>query len=124
MNGAKGYSGNVGLPGSQGPRGQDGPKGDKGQKGQEGEHGVAGVPGDSGPPASASGFYVTRHSQSQNPPACPFGYHKMWDGYSLLYVQGIWWYFNSKMILCLPIIAKNSAYAIITLGRSKLSFST
>lgn len=86
--GKKGADGQEGPPGSQGLRGPDGEKGQKGQKGREGFRGIEGEPGDRGPPASASGFYVTRHSQSQTPPPCPIGYQKMWDGYSLLYVQG------------------------------------
>lgn len=86
--GDDGIPGAPGVPGSQGRRGPPGERGDKGQKGQEGERGVEGVPGEPGSAASASGFYVTRHSQGQAPPVCPSGYQKMWDGYSLLYVQG------------------------------------
>lgn len=81
--------GNPGLPGPQGIRGLPGETGDKGQQGQPGEPGPQGVIGEPGLPASASGFYVTRHSQSQKPPDCPAGYEKMWEGYSLLYVQGM-----------------------------------
>ena len=87
--GAKGVPGKEGVPGFPGIRGEQGSRGNKGQKGQPGDRGPDGITGDPGPPASASGFYVTRHSQSQTPPICPPGYTKMWDGYSLLYVQGM-----------------------------------
>lgn len=86
--GNRGLTGREGVPGPPGSRGPRGPDGEKGQTGQQGDPGYTGLPGDPGPPASASGFYVTRHSQDQNPPVCPFGYQKLWDGYSLLYVQG------------------------------------
>ena len=88
LTGEPGIPGNPGIPGPQGPRGNVGDPGGKGQKGTSGDPGPPGIDGDPGPPASASGFYVTRHSQSETPPSCPFGYIKMWDGYSLLYVQG------------------------------------
>ncbi|KFM82019.1 Collagen alpha-2(IV) chain, partial [Stegodyphus mimosarum] len=34
------------------------------------------------------GMLVVRHSQSYNIPQCPRGMRKMWDGYSLLYIEG------------------------------------
>ena len=89
LKGEPGTFGNSGIPGAQGRRGKNGLDGDKGDKGSPGDPGIAGVTGEPGPPASASGFYVTRHSQSQDLAVCPFNYRKMWEGYSLLYVQGM-----------------------------------
>lgn len=97
--GAKGVRGEEGVPGPPGPRGEKGDDGQKGPRGQPGDRGPDGIIGDPGPPASASGFYVTRHSQDQTPPPCPFGYQKMWDGYSLLYVQGIVHFFGNSILL-------------------------
>ena len=31
---------------------------------------------------------MTRHSQSENIPVCPPSMTKLWEGYSLLYVEG------------------------------------
>lgn len=38
--------------------------------------------------AAAHGFLITRHSQAQDVPFCPEGTNLIYDGYSLLYVQG------------------------------------
>lgn len=64
---------------SSGPRGHPGPPGPDG------------VPGQVGPPGPSSmyhGFLVTRHSQTVDVPQCPEGTSLIYDGYSLLYVQG------------------------------------
>lgn len=64
---------------SSGPRGYPGPPGPDG------------VPGQVGPPGPSSmdhGFLVTRHSQTEEVPQCPEGTSLIYDGYSLLYVQG------------------------------------
>ena len=55
--------------------------------GSRGIPGNAGVPGNPGyiPPV---GFLMTKHSQSRGIPECPSGMSKMWEGYSLLYVEG------------------------------------
>lgn len=87
--GELGMVGNEGLPGIPGVRGPPGEPGKKGEPGEDGPIGAPGPPGLPGPPASASGFSVTLHSQTPNAPPCPFDYVKMWDGYSLLYVQGM-----------------------------------
>ena len=55
--------------------------------------GIRGLPGIQGPPGSAGyippvGFLMTRHSQSTNIPVCPPSMTKLWEGYSLLYVEG------------------------------------
>lgn len=56
----------LGFPGKQGPRGP------------------AGLPArDSG-----IGYTLVKHSQSSLVPMCPQGMGKLWDGYSLLYVEG------------------------------------
>jgi len=56
-----------------------------GQDGLNGRDGQDGVPGVSG---FYNGYFLTRHSQTNYVPECPEGLHKMWDGYSLLFVQG------------------------------------
>lgn len=71
-----------------------GPEGPPGDDGDKGEIGLSGVPGSVGPPGTAGasgksdfGFFLTRHSQTDQVPQCPRG-DLMWEGYSLLYVQG------------------------------------
>lgn len=34
------------------------------------------------------GYTLVKHSQSEQIPPCPIGMNKLWDGYSLLYVEG------------------------------------
>ena len=62
-----------------------------GPRGYRGPPGPDGLPGPLGPQGSASmehGFLVTRHSQNVDVPQCPDGTRPIYDGYSLLYVQG------------------------------------
>lgn len=62
-----------------------------GPRGLPGPPGPDGVPGQVGPPGPSSmdhGFLVTRHSQTVEVPLCPQGTSLIYDGYSLLYVQG------------------------------------
>lgn len=62
-----------------------------GPRGHLGPPGPDGVPGQVGPPGPSSmdhGFLVTRHSQMVEVPQCPEGTSLIYDGYSLLYVQG------------------------------------
>lgn len=62
-----------------------------GPRGYPGPPGPDGVPGQVGPPGPSSmdhGFLVTRHSQTVEVPLCPEGTSPIYDGYSLLYVQG------------------------------------
>ncbi|KAA8582741.1 hypothetical protein FQN60_006412, partial [Etheostoma spectabile] len=47
-----------------------------------------GLPGPPGSVSAAHGFLITRHSQAQEVPFCPEGTSLIYDGYSLLYVQG------------------------------------
>ena len=94
--GSKGNPGLPGLPGPVGLAGPDGPKGDRGFNGLPGEPGIPGVRGEPGPPGlpgrpggeKLMGILVVRHSQSYNIPQCPRGMTKLWDGYSLLYIEG------------------------------------
>ncbi|XP_041060660.1 collagen alpha-2(IV) chain-like [Carcharodon carcharias] len=93
--GPKGYKGEPGRPGSNGPPGPHGPPGNIGLPGQrgvtgdQGPPGQQGLPGDPGlcPPLSA-GFLIVLHSQSQNVPTCPQNMNSLWQGYSLLYLEG------------------------------------
>ncbi len=64
---------------SLGPRGHPGPPGPDGVPGQVGQP---------GPSSMDHGFLVTRHSQTTDVPPCPQGTTPIYDGYSLLYVQG------------------------------------
>lgn len=63
----------TGQPGNPGPRGSDGPQG---------------PPGVPGSVSAAHGFLITRHSQTTDDPECPTGTKFIYNGYSLLYVQG------------------------------------
>lgn len=55
-----------------------------GQRGIPGDSGRNGLPG----PTLPSGFMIVRHSQSTSVPTCPQGMSPLWDGYSLLYLEG------------------------------------
>lgn len=79
FDGQSGAKGEPGLPGPQGPRGHSGPPGPDGVPGQVGQP---------GPSSMEHGFLVTRHSQMVDVPQCPEGTLLIYDGYSLLYVQG------------------------------------
>lgn len=52
--------------------------------------GNAGFPGGNGPagPVLPSGFTLVRHSQTTDIPRCPPGGTRLWDGYSLLHLEG------------------------------------
>lgn len=69
MGGLPGFPGLDGLPG--GP----------------GAPGLPGAPGAAGP-AYRDGFVLVKHSQTTEVPRCPEGQTKLWDGYSLLYIEG------------------------------------
>ncbi|XP_008285464.1 collagen alpha-2(IV) chain [Stegastes partitus] len=93
--GKKGGPGSEGLIGSVGPPGPDGKKGDpglQGEKGIKGEKGDRGPIGDYGPPGPSSnlnaGFLLVMHSQSKKVPSCPLNMRVLWEGYSLLYLEG------------------------------------
>lgn len=57
---------------------------DLGRNGVPGRHGITGAPGRFRPP----GQLLVRHSQTVDIPQCPDGMRKLWDGYSLLYLEG------------------------------------
>lgn len=96
------FSGAPGLPGAKGEPGYPGSPGLKGELGQpglpgfpglEGQPGLPGPPGALGPPGPAGpayrdGFVVVTHSQTTQVPQCPQGTQKLWDGYSMLYLEG------------------------------------
>lgn len=114
--GEDGVPGYNGQPGAKGEPGLPGPQGETlthmnafglrsvflfpsniyssvslGPRGHAGPPGPDGVPGQVGPPGPSSmehGFLVTRHSQAVEVPSCPEGTSLIYDGYSLLYVQG------------------------------------
>lgn len=91
IQGIKGDEGNPGFNGLPGAKGEPGLLGPSGPRGYPGPPGPDGVPGQVGPPGPSSmehGFLVTRHSQSVEVPQCPEGTSVIYDGYSLLYVQG------------------------------------
>lgn len=55
--------------------------------------GAPGKAGRPGPPGSVGrsysiGYTLVKHSQDSQVPMCPQGMAKLWDGYSLLYVEG------------------------------------
>lgn len=54
--------------------------------------GPQGAPGEPGPPGpekkTTSGFLLVIHSQSEMVPNCPHGLTLLWEGYSLLYLEG------------------------------------
>ncbi|CAH6779678.1 unknown_gene_14286 [Phodopus roborovskii] len=79
FDGAGGRKGDPGLPGQPGTRGLDGPPGPDGMQGPPGPPGTTSV---------AHGFLITRHSQTTDAPQCPQGTVHIYEGFSLLYVQG------------------------------------
>ena len=59
----------------------------------KGRPGLAGIPGRDGEDCRTELNYLTgsllvRHSQSSSIPLCGEGEAKLWDGYSLLYIEG------------------------------------
>lgn len=56
---------------------------------------ISGLPGAVGRPGVPGvgrsvgvGYTLVKHSQNSQVPMCPQGMAKLWDGYSLLYVEG------------------------------------
>lgn len=85
--GIPGRTGVQGFPGIKGDRGRDGERGPPGLKGLSGQPGLPGSPGDIGS-NYLTGILLVRHSQAKSIPVCPNGMSKLWDGYSLLYIEG------------------------------------
>ncbi|KAJ6657431.1 hypothetical protein lerEdw1_002490 [Lerista edwardsae] len=79
-----GLPGIDGIPGSNGDLGFQGLPGSQGAPGRPGPAGVPGMPGRS----IGVGYTLVKHSQSEQIPPCPVGMNKLWEGYSLLYVEG------------------------------------
>lgn len=64
-----------------------------GAPGQDGRPGLQGLKGDTGrdcshAPDYFSGILLVKHSQSSEIPRCDYGHTELWNGYSLLYVDG------------------------------------
>lgn len=84
------------MPGRNGEPGFPGQKGERGFEGTRGLQGLPGLPGPKGREGRPcqelgdylSGILLVRHSQSVAVPDCPPGQTKLWDGYSLLYIEG------------------------------------
>ena len=85
--GESGYPGSPGLQGEKGASGLPGFPGLEGPPGPPGPPGLSGAPGPAGP-AYKDGFVIVTHSQTTTVPQCPQGTQKLWDGYSLLYMEG------------------------------------
>lgn len=83
--GPPGFNGPPGRKGDTGPAGQPGERGNPGPRGSDGPQGPPGLPGSV---SAGPGFFITRHSQSTEDPECPDGTRFLYNGYSLLYVQG------------------------------------
>lgn len=62
--------------------------GTRGLDGPPGPDGLQGPPGPPGTSSVAHGFLITRHSQTTDAPQCPQGTVQIYEGFSLLYVQG------------------------------------
>ncbi|GFS14577.1 collagen alpha-2(IV) chain [Elysia marginata] len=90
MEGMKGPDGDMGPPGPPGDDGMDGPEGVPGSDGARGSDGPKGDRGSPGPAGITppTGYLLVRHSQSSEVPQCERGTTKLWDGYSLLYIEG------------------------------------
>lgn len=87
--GDRGFPGQPGPPGPMGPRGLQGVQGDRGELGLVGRQGVQGAPGAACAPRDfLTGILLVRHSQRAVVPTCEQGHIKLWEGYSLLYIDG------------------------------------
>lgn len=112
--GGMGKPGRIGPAGFPGAIGDSGPPGFPGPTGDQGHNfanniyhnkkllipltwaKILGSPGKSGPPgppgavgrSHSIGYTLVKHSQDSQVPMCPQGMAKLWDGYSLLYVEG------------------------------------
>lgn len=79
-----------GTPGKAGQKGDRGFEGLPGPPGMPGKTGPPGVKGQTGPPGGdfLTGILLVKHSQSEEVPPCPLGLPKVWDGFSLMYLEG------------------------------------
>ena len=62
--------------------------GTRGLDGPPGPDGLQGPPGPPGTSSIAHGFLITRHSQTTDAPQCPQGTIQVYEGFSILYLQG------------------------------------
>uniref|UniRef100_A0A3B3XK41 Collagen IV NC1 domain-containing protein n=1 Tax=Poecilia mexicana TaxID=48701 RepID=A0A3B3XK41_9TELE len=104
--GAAGELGRTGPPGFPGPVGDPGIPGFPGITGDQGQRetlttiwsrfSLSGFPGAIGRPGIPGGagrsigigYTLVKHSQTTDVPMCPQGMAQLWEGYSLLYVEG------------------------------------
>lgn len=88
--GAPGLPGVRGLPGKDGPVGPPGSPGSVGPPGTPGKIGPPGMKGSSGSPGGdyLTGILLVKHSQGDKVPECPRQMEKIWDGFSLMYIEG------------------------------------
>jgi collagen type IV alpha len=122
--GERGEVGSIGLVGAPGPRGPPGLRGEiglSGQPGIDGRPGPAGPKGEAGLPCSAAADYLTgillvKHSQTEEVPQCDAGHIKMWDGYSLLYVDGNDYPHNQDLGSAGSCVRKFSTLPVMTCG--------
>uniref|UniRef100_A0A3P9HSM9 Collagen IV NC1 domain-containing protein n=1 Tax=Oryzias latipes TaxID=8090 RepID=A0A3P9HSM9_ORYLA len=83
----------AGEKGDRGPPGLLGRTGYSGQTGFSGNPGASGITGPEVRPGApcrekTMGFLLVVHSQSESIPRCPLQTEKLWEGYSLLYLEG------------------------------------
>lgn len=92
LKGDKGEVGLTGIPGAPGLPGEKGEIGLQGLIGLQGAFGDIGPKGEPGAPCREpdylTGSLLVRHSQSTEVPSCERGHVKLWEGYSLLHVEG------------------------------------
>uniref|UniRef100_A0A3Q4MB98 Collagen IV NC1 domain-containing protein n=1 Tax=Neolamprologus brichardi TaxID=32507 RepID=A0A3Q4MB98_NEOBR len=89
--GPKGSVGASGLPGVRGKPGCEGPpglNGSSGLQGTGGNRGPEGEKGSHGPTKELNLGLLVVHSQSANTPRCPGNMNTLWEGFSLLYLEG------------------------------------
>lgn len=97
--GPQGIKGERGFPGLEGAAGIEGRVGEKGDRGFDGRPGIPGAVGFIGPkgepgapceqtPDYLTGILLVKHSQTTETPVCEPGHVRLWEGYSLLYIEG------------------------------------
>lgn len=124
LQGERGEQGEMGLVGAPGPRGPPGLRGEFGVQGQQGIDGRPGLPGPKGEAGQAcspapdylTGILLVRHSQTEEVPQCEAGHIKMWDGYSLLYVDGNDYPHNQDLGSAGSCVRKFSTLPVMTCG--------
>lgn len=78
--------------------------------GSPGKQGIGGIPGMPGRSVSV-GYTLVKHSQAETIPQCPVGMNKLWDGYSLLYVEGQEKAHNQDLgKYCLPLVCHQEVF--------------